>query len=427
MVSVIGSKVLLQLHNGGQVHGVVKECVDKQIFFEEGPSFKGEEIKDLKVLEIPVQLQKKKKNKKDKEEYKKYDEFGENINKIKESGDFDFAQSTENFNKQSALKEFEETDSIDNSLRLVGHNKVKTKFDHNEMVLDSVDKTATNAIKSLIKINNNKKEASKGFYYNNLLIPLATPLQLVQAENIAINTYSYSSLLLSETAAIGLTQLIIKILGGTSRISSTNHNSAPIIVIVIGNNKTGARGLATARKLINVGFEVLVYFNEEDEDEIEIELTEQLKLFQSIGVIINSIELLNKKLKNNVPELIIDSIQGYDLNLNDLEKNSYENIIEMINWINNSNASVLSIDIPSGIDSGSGVTNEIFVKSKYIVSFGLILIGLQLIYENGLINKGDFRHYLIDLGIPRLAYKTKSLKKFENIKFVENVLNISYN
>lgn len=54
-----------------------------------------------------------------------------------------------------------------------------------------------------------------------------------------------------ENGGRGVAMMVLQALGGSRRIHSKNHNSQPHVVILVGNNKTGAYGLCAARHLAN--------------------------------------------------------------------------------------------------------------------------------------------------------------------------------
>jgi enhancer of mRNA-decapping protein 3 len=450
MVAVTGFAVLLTLKDGSVVEGTVKRCADQQLTLEtgEGPfTVPGTGIAELKVVDVPSHLKRKKKNKeannkRDKETMKtsaaavkdtsrdtRKDVFG-NVNgrdtfedtatRIHSSGDFDFAQSTADFNKHSALREFVEQDTVDSGDRLVGHNKTKTKFSHTEMVLgdDNVNTTASDAIKSMLQVKVKPAAAAANAASdavtttasadNGLPETLATPLQLLQAETTTVDTYAHPPILLTENAAIGVSGIVLKVLGGSSRFNT--HNAPPTILVIVGNNKTGARGVATARHLLNKGANVLLFIavaGEGEEEDQDVQLTEQLALYRAIkGVVYGSLQELQTAVELTLPELVVDALQGYDTNISDLLDPELSQVVELIRWVNGLHVSALSLDVPSGIDAGSGeVTAQVVVESKYVVSLGLAMVGLRYL-------ETDWRHYVVDLGIPKLVFAKGSLRKF---------------
>ena len=53
--------------------------------------------------------------------------------------------------------------------------------------------------------------------------------------------------------------LTLQALGGNRRIKPGNHNERPLVVVLVGNNRTGAFGLSAARHLANHDCQVLVW------------------------------------------------------------------------------------------------------------------------------------------------------------------------
>lgn len=70
--------------------------------------------------------------------------------------------------------------------------------------------------------------------------------------------------------------------GGPRRIQPNNHNAAPFVVVLVGNNKTGAYGLCAARHLANHGCQVVVCVAAAKENMIK-SVAAQLRIFGPTG------------------------------------------------------------------------------------------------------------------------------------------------
>lgn len=385
--------------------------------------------------------------------------WDDNIAQIK-NDDFDFESSTAGFDKHAALEEFVNNDHIDPSQRLAGHNKlkspVKTTYNNDENVLDSkvdkweqesrngsngserktrlTEKTANN-LASLI--NSGASSSASRPRYNNRspslefrglqlicsetkdTLPLASPIQLLDIERLAFESFKISSQLIAENASRGITGLVIKILGGASRISNKNHNLPPLVLLLVGNNRSGARALAAGRQLTNHGVRVIAFtltdFN--SVDEFDENVKHQLELFQlSGGKCTSSLSGLNKIVSDiDTPiELVVDALQGFDTNLSDLWGDELELALQLIRWVQQQDIGTLSLDIPSGIDAGSGLIGDVeIIDAKWVVSLGLPVNGILHAYSNGAAQKGDWTHYLVDVGLPLNLFKKGSLRKFD--------------
>lgn len=435
----------------------------------------GGDIRDLKVVGLPGEMQKGKKKKsqhqqqyQDQPVYSATPEnkskkvkknvygneedisWGGDISQIKDGEEFDFAQSTADFDKRRALEEFEVNDTVDSNNRLVGHNKAKTKYEHDENVIQGkVDKwenietgetgsqpsSAENkeASKQLLAMIQSKPDIirrspsleTRGYQLTRAKeqLPLATPLQLIEVERLCLENFKISPQIITETASRSIASLVIKMLGGSSRIAQSNHNLPPLVLLLVGNNRSGARALATGRQLLNQGIRVVAHTltdfnNTEDLDAI---LAEHLEMFELVGGKTTFSKKALVRLINSLDspvEIVVDGLQGYDTSLGDLWGTELEMANEIIEWINSQNITVLSLDVPSGVDAGSGLLSDITpISAKFVVSCGLPIHGLLFAYSNQVVQKGDWTHYLVDVGIPRKLFKQGKLRKFDRSWF----------
>jgi enhancer of mRNA-decapping protein 3 len=429
---------------------------------------RGSDIRDLKVVELPREMQKGKKKQNyvqdqmvfsatpDKKKIKgkrnvyanDEDVTWDDVSMIKTGSEFDFAGSTAEFDKQSAMEEFEVNDNVDSSMRLVGHNKIKTKYDHDENVIQNkMDKWEDSTLSRVTAAPSNK-EASKqllaliqskpdsvrrspsletrGFQLISRSkdhLPLATPVQLLEIERLCFENYKVSPQIVTENSSRGIASLVIKMLGGSSRILKSNHNLPPLVLLLIGNNRSGARALATGRQLLNHGIRVIAYTISDFEktEDLDEHVKEQLEMFLLFGgktsFTMNSLSSLITSLETP-PEFVVDGLQGYDTSLGDLWGTELENATGIINWVNTQDITVLALDIPSGVDAGSGLLSDATpINAKFVVSSGLPVNGLVLAYSNQVVNKGDWIHYLVDIGIASKLFKQGKFRKFDRSWF----------
>ncbi|CUM55358.1 uncharacterized protein AC631_02132 [Debaryomyces fabryi] len=387
------------------------------------------------------------------------------IQDIKHSNEFDFAANLAMFDKKSVFADFQKNDSVNPEDRLVGHNKLETnqnknkkdKYDNDEMILDvnktdnwdligstfnSKGKGAIDNIKSAPSNAHGDKEKSTVSNMNktfklvnsqNLsVIPLCSPVQLLEIERLSTDSYGVSPSIMAELCASNLSQLITtNILGGSTRLSKKkNHNLPPLVLLLIGSGRCGSRAFATGRHLTNHGVRVLAFVI--SNDDIDKELSTQWSLFEKCGgkVITSScsalINTINHELDTPV-ELIIDALQGYDDHLEDIfyQEEQQKELARLMSWCNEpqQECKIMSLDIPSGIDGGSGTVLDPALKlnCKWCVSMGLPITGLIHAYKNGHLaydGDGESLHYLVDVGIPNKVYSSKgNLRKFDKFWF----------
>ncbi|CAD1812976.1 YjeF-related protein N-terminus family protein [Candida parapsilosis] len=376
----------------------------------------------------------------------------ESIENVKNE-EFDFEANLAMFDKKAVFEDFKKNDHTSISDRLVGHNKVekpakqkKQKYDNDEMVLqdvardnwDQIGKSQENSrtntpksdgVKTQGRAQQNPTEArNRNFKLinseNASPIQSASPVQLLEIERLSSDNFGVTPAMMAEICATNLSKLIIdRCLGGSVRLSNKkNHNLPPLVLLLVGSGRCGSRAFATGRHLSNHGVRVLAFVISSDESDTE--LHHQWKIFESVGgkVVTSSFDLLIDIIRNqlNTPvELIVDALQGYDDHLEDIfyEPQDKKTLTSLINWCNSSEQSkVMSLDIPSGIDGGSGIPDdELKVDCSWCISMGLPLNGLLLAYKNNYLSDDDIVHYLIDVGIPNKVFQTKqNLRKFDN-------------
>ncbi|KAJ1343963.1 hypothetical protein BSLG_001513 [Batrachochytrium salamandrivorans] len=224
---------------------------------------------------------------------------------------------------------------------------------------------------------------------SGIYVPTATPLEMMDIERIAA-------------------MIVMQALGGDRRMSTRNHNSKPFVVVLAGNNKTGAYGIAAARHLANHECRVLVC-STHDVDLVNMIAFQQKIFLPTGGSIIKSPDHL-PSLSEDLVDIIIDALLGSHQTLLDIPiEQDRQAIVQMIQWANISKSTsahtsptasyppILSIDMPSGINAALGypTSPSYFIRPKWTVAMGLAKTGHLRSREY----HGDL--FLADIGIPR--------------------------
>ncbi|WBW71534.1 enhancer of mRNA decapping Edc3 [Schizosaccharomyces osmophilus] len=314
-------------------------------------------------------------------------------------GEFDFAANLEKFDKKQIFAEFREKDKKDPTKLLVAHNKSHhpTNYHPNENVLDSNEKEISSDSKNpspsfTKKFRNNidaslaslmiNESSSKGsnskvgsnFETSNKkdrhgqLAPtvirtvsgekLSTVQPDILAQAVALAIAKTSTDIVIENAAQIISQFIYSVLGGHKRFTASNHNSQPLVCIVVGQHDHASAAVAAGRRLcaigVNVVLRLLTPYNVDNK---------QLLMFLAAGGHMpneNFAEFVDKF--SSPIELIVDTVSGFH-SANDKKTTS------LINWINKQNALVLSIDIPSGYACEQ---SDAVVQPKWTLALGAI-------------------------------------------------------
>ena len=183
-----------------------------------------------------------------------------------------------------------------------------------------------------------------------------------------IDTYSIDngmpSLVLMERAAL-------KAVGHIEKIMQADGGSRIAFVCSMGNN--GADGIAVARMIADDGYECLIFLvgdMEHATDEFNVQLN--LARYLNIPICFFSGDIHASFFDEYT--VIVDALFGIGLS-RDIE-GEYKKVIECINA---SVSKVVSVDIPSGINSASGQIMGAAIHADVTVTFGYAKLG-QMLY-----------------------------------------------
>lgn len=467
MTEFLNYKVVLDLKDGSQTQGIISH-VDGATITLGNRTINNALVKDLKVVQLPPDFKQQKKKPTNNlsqlddaiisvlkstsrsETPKSKTGWTEksDIEDIKTSEDFDFAANLAMFDKKSVFADFQKNDTVSAQDRLVGHNKAptkpkvteQTKYENDEMVIknkkDNWNNIGTSTRRLALPVSAAGSGSSAGsgkksrelfkfvFEKTDGSVPLATPVQLFEIEREVQVSYGIDTKVFVEACAANLFKLVVdNLLGGSVRLSNrSNHNLPPLVLLLIGSGRSSSRAFALGRHLANHGVRVLAYVGSEDAED---ELLYQRTLFEKCGgkVVSSSfdelLDILDNQLETPV-EIIVDALQGFDGLLADLydTEDRIDSLKQLARWTNEpkQKLKVLSLDIPSGVDGGSGTVQDpqLHIGSKYIVSLGLPITGLVHAYNHGVLNADETQHFVVDSGIPNALYQSRShLRKFD--------------
>jgi len=199
---------------------------------------------------------------------------------------------------------------------------------------------------------------------------------------------------------IGIPSLVLMERAGLSVIKRIKERfpQDKSIVIVAGGGNNGGDGLVIARNLFNEGRNVIVYLLSSI-DKLSKDCFHQFKICEKLRVPIKIEERPDKKeLKNKI---VVDAIIG--TGLNKIIKQEIATIIEIVN---SSDTSVVSVDIPTGVSSDTGEIMGNAIKASLTVTFGLPKIGHVLYPGKSL--TGDL--FIEDIGFPKWLLESDNLK-----------------
>jgi len=231
------------------------------------------------------------------------------------------------------------------------------------------------------------------------LPPVLSAAQMREADRITIDEIGISGFTLMESAGREIAEVAQEMIElGTDAWPAPPPAAEVICLCGKGNN--GGDGFVVARYLSANGHRVRVVLMAEQEaysgDALE-HLQVLLRLSKSQTVTIENYTQLADGL---APDLIVDALLGTGLNSE--VKGAYA---DAINWMNEQAAPILSVDVPSGLSSDSGMLMGVVVNAHVTVSLAALKTGL-------LINEGPEyvgALHVVDIGIPPVALKRAAL------------------
>ncbi len=176
--------------------------------------------------------------------------------------------------------------------------------------------------------------------------------QAKQVDELSQSLYGVEGLILMENAGLKTADWIDEIL---------NKDFITKIIVVSGIGNNGGDGFVIARHLYNKGYNVSVFIVG-DKSKIINHSLKNLQIIESMNIPIitnNDYTFLQQY------DFFVDGIFGIGLN-----KEVSGVYYDVIDFINNLNKPVLSIDIPSGLNCDTGKIMNIAIKANYTATYG---------------------------------------------------------
>ncbi len=169
------------------------------------------------------------------------------------------------------------------------------------------------------------------------------------------------------------------------------------VAIYAGNGGNGGDGLVAARYILNKGFEVELFFLS---DPALIKSEETRLNWQVLDKISNGVSPLkievikdSSYLHENDSEVIVDALLGTGVS-----GNLREPISSAVDIINQSKGFKIAVDVPTGVDPGSGMVTDKAVRADVTVTFHKVKVGLNIASVEYV---GSIE--VCDIGIPKEA------------------------
>ncbi|MFH0839226.1 MAG: NAD(P)H-hydrate epimerase [Candidatus Omnitrophota bacterium] len=216
-----------------------------------------------------------------------------------------------------------------------------------------------------------------------------TAERMKEIDRKAQELYAIPGIILMENAGIQAAHQAVMML----------ENKPKKVCIFCGKGNNGGDGFVVARHLFNRNFKIKVLLigrvNEIKRD-AKINLDILLKMGVEVYELTGTFSRVFVKDALTHTSLIVDAIFGIGL-----KGTMPDNISEIINMINISKKPVLSIDIPSGLDSNTGRILGGCVKAARTITFGLPKKGF--FRNKGPLHTGKIS--VVDISLPLVLLK----------------------
>lgn len=220
---------------------------------------------------------------------------------------------------------------------------------------------------------------------------VSTVSEMRAFDKAAIVRFGIPEVLLMENAGLASYEALMRELGIAGK--------SFVVLAGIGNN--GGDGFVTSRKIHSAGGNVKVFIMGKA-GKLKGSALINLEAIRKIPIEIHEITTA-KGIKKDIAhcDIIIDAIFGTGLTRN--VEGLHREVIELIN---SSNKTVLSLDIPSGINGDTGRVMGCAVHADYTITFGLPKIG-------NLLQAGSHycgRLFVTHISFPPALYNSDSIK-----------------
>ncbi|MFT7581758.1 MAG: NAD(P)H-hydrate epimerase [Myxococcota bacterium] len=220
-------------------------------------------------------------------------------------------------------------------------------------------------------------------------VPWLTTEQMVEVDRAMMEDYGIALIQMMENAGRNLAHLArTRFLGGDA--------CGADVVVLAGPGGNGGGALVCARRLAAWGTRVSVIAARADTAFTPIP-AHQLDVIRRMGVVVRRAADLPDV---SASALIIDGLIGYSLS-----GDPRGDAADLIRWANSADASVLSLDVPSGIDTTTGT-----IHTPAVVATATMTLALP---KQGLRARGVPAHvgelYLADISVPPELYASPAL------------------
>lgn len=210
-----------------------------------------------------------------------------------------------------------------------------------------------------------------------LEVTAVTAEEMRDIDRVTVDEYGLSLLQMMEQAGRGLVREALKL-----------TRDGPVVVLA-GAGGNGGGGLACARHLANRNIPVTVVLDRQPAD-LEDVVANQYELLERMSLPVHT-DVTDLE----TPELVIDALVGYGL-----EGALRGSPRKLVQWAENTETTVLSLDVPSGIDATTGEEPGDAIRPTRTFTLALPKTGLR---------ETAAELVLGDISVPCAVYETLAI------------------
>ena len=195
-------------------------------------------------------------------------------------------------------------------------------------------------------------------------VPSITTEQMREVDRLMIDEYGIVLLQMMENAGRSLARLTASLTAGIAGRK---------VLVLAGTGNNGGGGIVAARHLINMGSDVRILLSGTQEQLVDVP-ARQASILHRMGIELSAAKTMAPELLRRAfaeADIIIDALIGYSLA--GAPRGSAASLIELANA---SGRPVVSLDVPSGVDAGSGRVYEPSIRAAATVTLALPKTGL---------------------------------------------------
>jgi len=221
-------------------------------------------------------------------------------------------------------------------------------------------------------------------------IPALTPEQRAELVRAMVEDFGVDPLQMTESAARHFAQLArARFLAGDAKDKS--------VVVLAGAGGKGNVALAAARRLASWGATVEVFLLRERSRQSAI----GLRLLDTLVRMKVAVRGPEESPGAEDPDVILEGMVGCGL-----RGRPKDDLADRVRWANAQRLAILSLEVPAGMDAGTGEISSPSIKATATLALVLPLKGV--VTHGAEEHRGEL--YLGDLGVPETAFRRLGLR-----------------